>query len=778
MNIPAVRAPFSFGTKAETLERIAARLGTARLCDQLAVTTDRWRRQRRPVVTEILTRFGAGLLAVRSSAAGEDGWDTSLAGAHLSRINVNPARDNIEAVIDEVFGSYKTPSGGDQILVQPMVGDVVISGVVLSRDLDTGGPYFVINYDDVSGRTDTVTGGAESKTVFVHRSNLDAMKSSRFRRLIDSVIEIEEITGSGELDIEFCIDGKDEIYILQVRPLAARKQWHEIPATVLDAAINAIRSDITRRMTPKEGLAGNTTVFGEMTDWNPAEMIGTAPRPLALSLYKHLITERIWAEARAAMGYRMVEAPLLVCFRGRPYIDVRLSFNSFLPAGLDEGLAGRLIDSQLAILAENKDLHDKIEFEIAITCRDLNFEQARARLRKTGLSEIDRTAFEAAITAVTRRALEGGRDEITALLGRTDRLLGPRDDLQGLAPPQKIRRLLEDCKTYGTLPFSMLARHGFIAVQFLRSLVGRGVFAPADTEAFMRSVHTVTTDIVHGMCAVGGGEIEAADFLSRYGHLRPGTYDITSWRYDENPDLFLAGATRQVPPATEPFSPTGGQSHDITALLAEAGYDLSPDGLLDYISLAIKAREQAKLAFTRNISDALSALAEWGEEAGFDHQEMSFLPIELILSETSFDAWRGHISHEREAYQINRAIRLPHLICEPSDIDVVRLPLGHPTFITGKMVTAPAKRLASADATNIDGHIVLIESADPGFDWIFSHKLAGLITKYGGANSHMAIRSAEFGLPAAIGCGELLFETLSRAAVIDLDCGARKISKH
>ncbi len=776
--MPQALVPFSFGTKAETLERIAARLGTARLCDQLAVTMDRWRRERGPVVTEILAHFGADLLAVRSSAASEDGWDNSQAGAYLSRINVNPATDSLETVIDEVFGSYKTPSGGDQILVQPMVGDVVISGVVLTRDLDTGGPYFVINYDDVSGRTDTVTGGAESKTIFVHRSRIDAMRSPRFRHLIDSVIEIEDITGSGELDIEFCIDGSDEIYILQVRPLAARQRWHEIPAAVLDTAIDGIRSDIARCMTPKEGLAGNTTVFGEMTDWNPAEMIGTAPRPLALSLYRHLITEHIWAEARAAMGYRMVDGPLLVTFCGRPYIDVRLSFNSFLPAELDEGLAGRLVDSQLTMLAENKDLHDKIEFEIAITCRDLDFEQARARLRDAGLPGTDRTAFEEAITAVTRRALKGGRDEITLLLGRTDRLLGDWSNLQDLAPPQRVGRLLEDCKTDGTLPFSMLARHGFIAVQFLRSLVRRGVFAQSDAEVLMRSIHTVTTDIVGDMCAVGAGEIEASDFLSRYGHLRPGTYDITSWRYDENPDLFLADATREAPPETEPFSPTDGQSREIAALLAEAGLDMTPEELLDYIALAIKAREQAKLAFTRNISDALSALAEWGEDAGFDRQELSFLPIGLVLSGAGAEALRDHIVRERDAYQINRAIRLPHLICEPADIDVVRLPLGHPTFITGAAVTAPVRRLNSVDSTDIDDRIVLIESADPGFDWIFSHKLAGLITKYGGANSHMAIRSAEFGLPAAIGCGELLFETLAKAAVVELDCGSRKITGH
>ena len=71
-------------------------------------------------------------------------------------------------------------------------------------------------------------------------------------------------------------------------------------------------------------------------------------------------------------------------------------------------------------------------------------------------------------------------------------------------------------------------------------------------------------------------------------------------------------------------------------------------------------------------------------------------------------------------------------------------------------MTAPTRRLDVEGAQIIDGCIVLIESADPGFDWIFSHAITGLVTKYGGANSHMAVRCAEFGLPAAIGCGERL----------------------
>ena len=43
--------------------------------------------------------------------------------------------------------------------------------------------------------------------------------------------------------------------------------------------------------------------------------------------------------------------------------------------------------------------------------------------------------------------------------------------------------------------------------------------------------------------------------------------------------------------------------------------------------------------------------------------------------------------------------------------------------------------------------IIFIENADPGYDWLFGLGISGLVTKYGGANSHMAIRCAEFSLP-------------------------------
>ena len=769
-------AKFEFASKAKTLEQLARRSLGVEFCDQIIVPLVRWRAERNKLVENILSQFALKPLAVRSSAANEDGWNESKAGAYLSLTNVANDAAVLPDAIDSVFASYEVRSDTDEVLIQPMVENVSLSGVVLTRDLDTGGPYYVINYDDHSGRTDTVTSGLDSKTILVHRSHPERLHSERMRKLIVGVQEIETGTQSHELDIEFCITGDERVFILQVRHLAARSRWYGIPDDRVDNAISDIHAALVARMQPVKGQAGQTTIFGEMPDWNPAEIIGNAPRPLALSLYKSLVTDRVWADARAEMGYRHMDAPLLTDFCGRPFIDVRLSLNSFLPTGLDEGFANRLVDHQLALLAERRNLHDKIEFEIAVTCHDFDFDRRCQQLKEAGFSAAELERFGAAITGLTRDAVNPGATGIRTLLERSA-------ELSERAPPPAsdlatIGALLDDCRRYGTLPFSILARHGFIGVSLLRSLVARGVLDQNASDRFMRSIDTVAGQLVHAIHDVSTGAKTTDNFLVEFGHLRPGTYDITSWRYDEKPEIFLGHAAGEEPSRPHPFQLPAQQIKETNALLLQAGYELDAQQLFDYISEAIKSREQAKFVFTRALSDALLAISHWGERLGLDREALSYLEIDDILGDHDAPHYAALISSRQERHHLTRSIRVPHLICEPDDIDIIRLPLGQPTFITNKAITAAKMVLRAHETPDIDGKIVLIESADPGYDWIFSHNIAGLITKYGGANSHMAIRSAEFGLPAAIGCGERLFESLSKNATIELNCAARKITGH
>jgi glutamine kinase len=767
-------APFQFGTKAQTLALLAPRVSLSCLCDQIIVPVADWRENPADMVGAIVSRMAPRRLAVRSSSTIEDTAEHSNAGAFHSVTGVESTDHDIRTAMESVIASYGDQAGDQEVLVQPMVEDVVISGVVLTRDLDTGGPYYVINYDDFSGRTDTVTGGAESKTVLVHRANPAALHSPRMQAIIAAARELEAVCGREELDIEFCMTRDLDVYVLQVRPLAAQRQWKTLQDGDIDAVILDIRAELAELMVPQAGISGTTTIFGEMPDWNPAEMIGTSPRPLAISLYRKQITNRVWSAARAQMGYRDVDQPLMVDFAGRPYIDTRLSFNSFLPADLDEAIAARLVNDQLAGLAEQPDLHDKIEFELAVTCLAFDHDRHMARLRDNGFANHDIDQLTQSLHRLTSAALQQSGAGIRNLLAITDTLLTDGPDLPS-QPLQRVRYLLDRSREFGTLPFSMLARHGFIAASFLKSMVSRDFLSDAEADLLMRSVHTVASDIVADMASVTDGDLLEVDFLARYGHLRPGTYDILSWRYDERPDLYL-GHDARPPPVTQAFELSPGQSAALENCLKEFDFAISADELLDYICATTAAREQAKFAFSRGISDALAALVQWGEEVDISREMLSFMDIEDLLdSEPDVALLKEKAVRRQSEYDVTRSIYLPHLVVEPDDIDVIRLLRGQATFITGKSVTARPLQIDAHNVRNLDGHIVMIESADPGFDWIFSHRISALVTKFGGANSHMAIRCAEFGLPAAIGCGEKTFNDLTRAQAIELNCAERTV---
>ncbi len=61
--------------------------------------------------------------------------------------------------------------------------------------------------------------------------------------------------------------------------------------------------------------------------------------------------------------------------------------------------------------------------------------------------------------------------------------------------------------------------------------------------------------------------------------------------------------------------------------------------------------------------------------------------------------------------------------------------------------------LALGDGTGLaSNYTLIIESADPGYDWVFNFSLAGLVTKYGGSNSHMTIHPPPTLLSTAYAC--------------------------
>ena len=132
-------------------------------------------------------------------------------------------------------------------------------------------------------------------------------------------------------------------------------------------------------------LVGKTTVYGVMPDWNPAEIIGINPHPLAFDLYKEIITDKIWPLSRAKMGYRKVNHhPGLYSFSGKPYVDVRMSFNTLTPHTISDKTADKLLDFYIDKLIKSPHFHDKVEFDICITSYDFSFDRRMIELLDAG----------------------------------------------------------------------------------------------------------------------------------------------------------------------------------------------------------------------------------------------------------------------------------------------------------------------------------------------------------------------------------------------------------
>ena len=216
----------NFGTKAETLERLRPLVKKSIIGEVYKFTVEQWNKEKEKIINELFGHFGESVLIVRSSALSEDSLVSSNAGRFCSVLGVRLAnKEEFIRVVNKVVFSYEDTNLAHQVFVQCLIENVEISGVVFTRDIDTSAPYLIFNYDDFTGSTDSITSGrsVNSKTLVVYRNRLLFFKDDKFKKICESVLEIENLIGYDALDIEFGYkNGK--VHIFQVRPLAGGKK--------------------------------------------------------------------------------------------------------------------------------------------------------------------------------------------------------------------------------------------------------------------------------------------------------------------------------------------------------------------------------------------------------------------------------------------------------------------------------------------------------------------------------------------------------------------------
>jgi len=723
------------------------------------------------IIRKILKNFSSNII-VRSSAKEEDGLFSSLAGKYRSfeikTINKKIIEKNINLIVKD-FKNNK-----DQIIVQDLIKEMDLSGVIFTKDPKNSSDYYIINYD-TSGKTNLITSGIKNlsmKTNFTFKKKITS--SQKFRKILKKIKFIERIFENNCLDIEFGIK-KNKLYIFQCRPLVG--QFENVN---IEEHLKNIKKKIIK-INHNPTLYGEKTILSNMADWNPAEMIGSLPKPLAISLYSELITNEVWANQRQRYGYLDVRPnALMYNLYGKPYIDVRTDFNSFLPNNLSNKLSKKILNNRINFLSKNKHLHDKIEFDVIETC--FNFSSKKNILKY--LSVKDANEYIDQLKSITEKIIN--QDFLSKEKKIIDKVFKSIKDLKRkkLSHIQNIFFLIQICKKEGVLPFSGLARCAFIGTSILNSLKNINILSNNDVINLYESIDTISKKIKSDSSKIWKNSSSKRKFLEKYGHLRPLTYSISSKNYRENLKKYFPKNTKLKKTKYKKFQISKLKYKKIDYFIKKESLNFSANELIKFIKESIKLREYGKYVFSKCVDEIFTNLIELAKEIKIKRDEVEYIDINSIIKSYS------NLKSDKLAYElkkqikenqikenISKKINLPDVITSEREIYSFETSSSKGNFFSDKNVTSICINYKeNLSDEKLKNKIIMIENADPGYDFIFNKNISGLITKYGGANSHMSIRCMEENLPACIGVGETQFGILQNSKIIELNCNQKIIN--
>ena len=779
---------FNFTSKSDTLEYLSKNITKSKIEPLISFTINDWKKNKSKILEKSCKKFKKQKVVVRSSALGEDTIETSNAGVFTSILNVIPSKNTLQKSIERVIKSYNKKKHfnlNNQVIVQRQSTHIKTSGVIFTRIPDTGAPYYIINYED-GKNTDSVTKGLIGNSVKISRSTPMTKIPTKWRNLLYAIKEIESILKNNTIDIEFGITN-NSIIIFQARPLTTIRQKN------YRSLENKIFKIIEKNQNSYEFYSRNSnsvnTIFSDMADWNPSEIIGNNPNLLDYSLYDYLIMSKSWYLGRNLLNYQTInDSKLMKRFGNKPYVDVNLSFDSLIPNNINKKTRKKLLKFYLDKLSNNPFLHDKVEFQILFTCSDPSLNSRIRELKKYSFSNDEIIQIKKSLIDFTNNIIKR-TPELFLDFDKSFEILRKNriKHIQKLNNSKKnhndylelSQNLLKDCRKYGVIPFSAVARLAFIAVTILNGLERESILTRTSSDNLLSQIETPMSDYKNELNLLIDKKVSKKKFLEKYGHLRPGTYDITVPRYDMNPNYL--SSTKFF--SQKPTPITKIQEKKINKQLKKSRLIFNEISFIDFLKKSIIQREKLKFEFTKNLSDSLEYIATAGEQLGFSREEMAYLDIKTILKYNKKSKseikkfWRYNINKNNIKTIENNHLHLPSIIFSKNDFEIINEFFAKPNFITSKQTSSEISFLnPKTKSQNLKNKIVIIENADPGYDWIFTKSPSGLITKYGGMASHMAIRCAEIGIPAAIGCGELLFQKLKISEQVYLDCKNQQIS--
>ena len=775
-------------SKAETLQNLSRKLKESYIEKLYVFTIKEWVKSNKKILAKSKDIFGSKKVIVRSSSLSEDGFNTSKAGMYHSELNVDNSNVSLlKNAINKVKESYKKGKSNslDQIIIQEQSDNIILSGVCLTRNLKNNAPYYVINFDDKSSDTSSVTSGLVGDKVEIIR-NIDQKKlNKKWRSLIKAIREIEKLVPDVALDIEFGINKQKKIIIFQVRPLAANSKFPAHNDSIIFSLHKKLISDYLKY---SENNDAKENLLSDMGFWNPAELIGNRSSNISVSLFSDILMNNIWNSSLLSLGYSKCNGNLLKVIGNKGYIDIEKSFSTLVPSLFSGDLRKKLVKYYINKLKRKPEYHDKLEFEIILDIYNFTSDDRLIELANNDFTREEISLVKNKLISHTKNILHNYKNIFKKDDNSIKNLLRKyvRNVELNLSYKEIIKKMffnLSLIKKFGTPQFCRAARLAFISKSILKSFSDKYPEHKKESDHLLSCIKTISSKMQHEIQRIKNNS-DKDKFFRKYGHLRPDTYNLLKERYDHIPDI-ISFNNNLRPETSSSYKVSKNMIKKFNTFFYENDINLSYKEFLQFLKTSIQNRELYKFQYTKVISDTMEMISKIGEKLGIKKEDLVNVDLEL-LSLLSSEKTNDQMSEEilssilksRRFYNetINQ-ISLPSLIFSNDDLFTVSNYTIVPNFITMERIKGDVLISPKDPNVSLKDKIIVIENADPGYDWIFTHNIKGLITQYGGLASHMAIRCAEFNIPAAIGCGKIIYDRVLSSKKITLDCHNMRIEK-
>lgn len=692
-------------------------------------------------------------VAVRSSALNEDGEFSSLAGAFKTILNVPGNAQPILAAIHDVqsHGQAKllevfnmtSPAMG--VVVQEMIDDPDYAGVCLSQGFgEDDRAYLLINFKQGLG-DGLVSGATAGKQLRVLRSDVYRPEvTERFpflQELVENVGKIQSVYDGKPVDIEFAY--KDGVlHTLQARHFIAKVEVGTGQAHYMLHAANEAQQRVQASV--------GSDVLGDMSDINPRELLGGNAKPLNISIFRHMFADHSVEAARAEMGYEPLHVGLLREIEGKPYISLRASAYSMRPQGIKAATYDKLVGIYQQQVAQNPDLQDKVEFKVFLT----NARQVPEFMQEHGA-----------------QFTKAEQHQVADAFGRFDNRLGERINSYCNSYDQTMQAYM--ARTAGLPQASLAETLGILQegttlfvktarLAFYKKAYYDNIYGPEATAESLTGLDTPSERLRHDLLAYAKGETDANALSREYGHLRPGQMDVfaPAYRADIVRNLNLDSYSHM-------------SAEDIVAQTpARPRLPLHEDEA--ELRLLFAARENVKHEFMRAYDHLAGLVQAQGKAMGLNARELGQLSLNDLVACEHAPALRDNMVAKARLPQTEQRLLLPSVLTPETDLRCLEVDTKKGTFFTQKRVEAMPlivsdDNLHTLTAQQVQGKILIMDHADPGYDFLLLYKPAGLVTRIGGPASHIAIRVNEIGLPACIGSG-IDPESVDCSKTYILDC--------